>query len=328
MSTLTSFLIDDAFDLYYKRLYYPAIEAFLETKKMSPTNSLILIGLGLCFDSIGHHEQAVDYFTRAITLNPSSGYFYYYRAKSAAMVNNRAEFAVKDAKKAVNLLFPYLNAEELICFANRDEKERIKKIGGSILRSGFYLSIKGNENIIFLMPRLSTYRIILKPGKLRINKTKQRLMKNRGDDYKLKFISDFDYIFERCKNYHKDTGINNVMFMKDLYYLFSLMNGKEDAPRAVCTALYNKNTNKIAAGDIGVIIGKVFSSYTAFYEKEESDSGNILFIKLARFLEDKYSFWDLGPDCTPQIENYKLNYNAEIRYYTPQFLRMFNSEDE
>ena len=51
--------------------------------------------------------------------------------------------------------------------------------------------------------------------------------------------------------------------------------------------------DKLKAGEFGIICGKVYSSYSGYYE--ESNAGKVQMILTASYLRDNaFSFWDLG----------------------------------
>ena len=66
---------------------------------------------------------------------------------------------------------------------------------------------------------------------------------------------------------------------------------------------------KLVAGELGVITGRVYTSYTGYHD--EPYAGTVQLILLARYLQEKrFAFFDYGPS-TFEFDTYKLRLGAK-----------------
>jgi Leu/Phe-tRNA-protein transferase len=70
------------------------------------------------------------------------------------------------------------------------------------------------------------------------------------------------------------------------------MRNQPDEPRPVSFALYLDN--RLVAGDLGIRIGRVYTSYSGYHE--ENNAGTVQIILMINWLkEQNFALWDLGP---------------------------------
>ena len=91
--------------------------------------------------------------------------------------------------------------------------------------------------------------------------------------------------------------------------------------RVVSVELWSSETGKLAAGELGVLVGAVYTSLTGFFDKSRySGAGKVQLAALADLLRNcGVQVWNLGMD---------LDYKNEMRAMTVprgEFLRLFRS---
>jgi Leu/Phe-tRNA-protein transferase len=116
--------------------------------------------------------------------------------------------------------------------------------------------------------------------------------------YDLQFDRDFDLILDKCIEVHGDDWLTGP-----LVAAIRKIRESQDMPvRPVSFALYRDG--KLKAGEFGIMAGQVYTSYSGYYE--EDNSGTVQMILTARWLEEAgHTFWDLGMPL-----DYKLTLGA------------------
>lgn len=116
--------------------------------------------------------------------------------------------------------------------------------------------------------------------------------------YEICFNRDFDFIFDRCITAHGEDWLT-----PPLVSIIRVIRNSPGMPvKPVSFALYREG--KLVAGEIGIVSGKVYTSYTGYYD--EDNAGTIQMIKSSQYLEKNgYAFWDLGMPL-----DYKLTLGA------------------
>jgi len=150
------------------------------------------------------------------------------------------------------------------------------------LAGGEYENAEAEPDYIVL-PKLHLVRSVLFFDKLHIKKSISRLL-NR---YELRADTDFDLIIDRCVEKHGDDWLTPPLVdcIKKIRHLPSAN------VRPFSFSLYRDG--KLVAGEFGVICGKVYTSYSGFYE--EDNAGTVQIILTAQYLkENGFSFLDLG----------------------------------
>jgi Leu/Phe-tRNA-protein transferase len=116
--------------------------------------------------------------------------------------------------------------------------------------------------------------------------------------YELRFDADFDLIVDKCLKTHGDGWLTDplVQVIRDIRKDASL------PARPVSFGLYREG--KLRAGEFGIIAGKVYTSYSGYYE--EDNAGTVQMVLTSKYLENSgFSFWDLGMPL-----DYKLTLGA------------------
>jgi len=198
------------------------------------------------------------------------------------------------------------------------------------------LSEEDEEPEYILMPRLHLIRSALFFENLHIKKSIRRFL-NR---YELKADVEFERILDRCVEKHKSDWLTPplVESIKKIRANHDSANGYADGvacgalesglesalkggrlpPSAkaypASFALYREG--KLVAGEFGIVCGKVYTSYSGFYD--EANAGTVQIILAARHLREQgFSFFDLGMPLDYKNDLGAVNISAE------EFVRLF-----
>ncbi|MDR1278030.1 MAG: GNAT family N-acetyltransferase [Treponema sp.] len=128
--------------------------------------------------------------------------------------------------------------------------------------------------------------------------------------YVLRADADFDLIIDKCIAVHGDGWLT-----EPLVNLIRAVRARHDPrTRPFSFGLYREG--KLRAGEFGVISGRVYTSYSGYYE--ESSAGTVQMILLSRWLKaHDFAFWDLGMPL-----DYKAKLGARL-LNTADFMRIF-----
>jgi len=187
----------------------------------------------------------------------------------------------------------------------------------------------GEEPEYILLPKLHLTRSALFFKNLHIKKSIRRLLNRaRGDanSYELRPNADFEFIIDRCVEIHGEDWLTPplVTCIKKIRENFtapcSAPSGKlipSANVRPVSFALYRGE--KLVAGEFGVVCGRVYTSYSGYYD--EDNAGTIQIILAARYLQEQgFSFFDMGMPL-----DYKTDLGAtDISPW--EFVRLFRGE--
>ena len=159
-----------------------------------------------------------------------------------------------------------------------------------------------------LLPRLHLVRSVLFYENLHIKKSIKRYL-NR---YELRFNSHFNYIVNRCIEVH-----GNAWLTPPLIKSIKQIRKKETCNiRPVSFTLYRDK--KPVAGEFGIISGKVYTSYSGYYD--ESNAGTVQLILTTRYLQENgYAFFDLGMPL-----DYKADLGA-VNIKPEEFVALFRA---
>ena len=134
-----------------------------------------------------------------------------------------------------------------------------------------------------LLPKLHLTRSALFFGNLHIKKSVKRYL----DRYELRPDADFDFIVNRCQEIHGKDWLTGPL-------IAAVRDIRKDRLHGVYPmsfALYRDD--KLVAGEFGVKVGKVYTSYSGYYD--ESNAGTVQLILATRYLEENgFAFFDLG----------------------------------
>jgi len=186
------------------------------------------------------------------------------------------------------------NYSEEYCLAECFEPDFIARL----MEAGFLvmsMNLSKEDPFYLLLPKLHLVRSALFYENLHIKKSVRRLL----NCYELRADTDFDYIIDRCVEKHGDDWLTAplVESIKKIRQNAVEKHGAQEAlspvPYAYPASFALYRDGKFAAGEFGVVCGKVYTSYSGFYE--EDNAGTVQIIKTARYLQDNgFSFFDLG----------------------------------
>jgi Leu/Phe-tRNA-protein transferase len=179
----------------------------------------------------------------------------------------------------------------------------------SLMAKGFLvmsIETSDDESVTILMPKHHLVRNVLFFDQLHIGKSVKRFL----HQYKLKVDDNFELMLNRCVETHGDGWLT-----KDLCAtLISLWKNPIAPVKMFAFGLYRDD--KLVAGEIGVVVGKVYTSYSGF--RTENNSGRVQMIKTAKYLEENgFAFWDLGMPL-----DYKYTFGA-VDIFKHEFLERF-----
>jgi Leu/Phe-tRNA-protein transferase len=166
--------------------------------------------------------------------------------------------------------------------------------------------VSENDFVTILMPKHHIIRNVLFFDKLHISKTTKRFL----NQYELKVDDDFELMLQHCVKTHGDGWLTKELCSA----LVSLWKNPIAPIKMFAFGLYRDN--KLVAGEIGVVAGKVYTSYSGF--RTENNSGSVQMIKTAKYLEENgFHFWDLGMPL-----DYKYTFGA-IDIFKHEFEELF-----
>jgi Leu/Phe-tRNA-protein transferase len=194
-----------------------------------------------------------------------------------------------------------------------------------LMEAGFLVmsaEISGTETededpAYILLPKLHLVRSALFFEKLHVKKSIRRYL-NR---YELRPGADFDRIIDRCVEIHGADWLTPPL-VESIRRIRENAGGSDPAPSPegacpVSFALYREG--KLVAGEFGVIAGKVYTSYSGYYD--EDNAGTVQLILTARWLEARgFSFFDLGMPL-----DYKTGLGA-VDICPEQFVELFRGQ--
>jgi len=143
-----------------------------------------------------------------------------------------------------------------------------------------------SDGYFVLLPKLHLVRSVLFFDKLHIKNSIKRYLRT-DYPFELCFDADFDYIVDRCVAVHGDEWLTPPL----VDAIKTIRRNRFHGVYPASFALYRNG--KLVAGEFGVISGRVYTSYSGYYD--ESDAGTVQLILTARYLEEHgYAFFDLG----------------------------------
>jgi Leu/Phe-tRNA-protein transferase len=171
------------------------------------------------------------------------------------------------------------------------------------------------------LPKLHLERSALFFENLHVKKSIRRLLPR----YELRPDAEFERIIDRCVEKHGNDWLTPplVESIKKIRALFSDRTVCEDyglvptsRPYPASFALYRDN--QLVAGEFGVVCGKVYTSYSGFYD--EDNAGTVQLVLAAEYLcKQGFSFFDLGMPM-----DYKTALGA-VDVTPLEFVRLFRS---
>ncbi|QKF74232.1 leucyl, phenylalanyl-tRNA-protein transferase [Aliarcobacter faecis] len=187
-----------------------------------------------------------------------------------------------------------------------------------LAKAGFISTSIIIEKEFYLLPEIQFEYAILDFCNLHINKKIKKLINQNNFEF---FINkDINKVLEELESYHKDNWLCGKYkeIILDLY-----KNPKNDFS-ILSIELYDKNSSKLIAAEIGYKINSTYTSLSGFSSKEKNYSnwGKLQMVLLGFYLEkNNFSFWNLGH---PYMQ-YKFDLGAKL-YSRDEFLKRWLSK--
>jgi len=163
-----------------------------------------------------------------------------------------------------------------------------------------------DEAYFLPLPKLHLVRSALFFDNLHVKKSARRLLGR----YELRADSDFDLIVDRCLEVHGEEWLTPPLVAA----IREIRRGGLRGAYPTSFALYRDG--RLVAGEFGVKVGRVYTSYSGYYD--ESGCGTVQLILTTRYLkENGFAFFDLGMPLDYKNELGAVDISPE------EFVRLF-----
>jgi len=215
--------------------------------------------------------------------------------------------------------------DDEFCFALNFEPEFVARLmeAGFLVMSANIRS-KNEEPVYILFPKLHLWRSALFFNNLHIKKSIRRFI----NLYELRPDAEFDRILDRCIEKHGDDWLTPPLV--DCIKKIRQGEGvkrhtapKSSSPNSLLPTPYPYpatfglyRRGRLVAGDFGVVCGKVYTSYSGYYD--EDNAGTVQIILTTRYLQEHgFSFFDLGMpmDYKTMLGAVDINMNRFIQLF-------------
>ncbi|GHT67937.1 hypothetical protein FACS1894110_14400 [Spirochaetia bacterium] len=210
---------------------------------------------------------------------------------------------------------------EEFCVAGQPAVDFVPDFVARLMAAGFLvMSLRINGPAYLLTPKLHLERSIIFFENFHEPRSARRLIPR----YELRTdrepgapgdFSLFDSVLERCAAVHGEDWLT-----PPLRESFRQIRANPGCPvRPAAFGLYREG--RLAAGEFGVVAGKVYTSYSGYYD--EDSAGTVQLILTGRYLRDAgFAFWDLGMPL-----EYKIRLGAR-EMERGKFLELIYKDDE
>lgn len=190
-----------------------------------------------------------------------------------------------DCDRVVDALLASDYSEEF-CLARDFEEDftsRLMEAGFLVMSMELEDDTPAQEPFFILLPKLHLTRSALFFPELHIKKSIRRILPR----YELRVNTEFDLILDKCVEVHGAAWLTPPL----VGILKSLRKRNGIRTRPVSFGLYREGI--LRAGEIGVAVGRVYTSYSGYCE--ESNSGTAQMILMAQWLKETgFGFLDFG----------------------------------
>lgn len=184
-----------------------------------------------------------------------------------------------------------------------------------LAKKGFISTSYDTNGGLVLLPELQYEYAILDFKDLHISKKVKNLLNKNA--YIFSKNSNFLEVLNAISNSHKDNWLKDE-YKELLLELYKSNDAKNDFE--ICSfELRSKETMELIAGEVGYIIGKIYTSLSGFTSrnKKYNNYGTLQLVLLSQYLEkNAFNFWNLGH---PHME-YKIKLGAKV-YSREEFLK-------
>lgn len=163
----------------------------------------------------------------------------------------------------------------------------------NLAKAGFISTTHDTLDGLILLPELQYEYAILDFKDLHVNKKVKKML--RKDNYDFCIDTRFDEVLQKLESQHKYNWLKKeyAKLMQSLHVEYK----KENNFKIISVELICKKTDRLIAGEIGYIIGKIYTSLSGFSsrEKEYNNYGTLQLVLLSKYLEkNNFDFWNLG----------------------------------
>jgi Leu/Phe-tRNA-protein transferase len=147
------------------------------------------------------------------------------------------------------------------------------------------------ERFFILLPKLHLVRSVLFFPDLHIKKSIRSFLSR----YELRINTDFDLIADKCVQVHGAAWLTPplVEILKGMHQSKSPRTRRGEKISAMPVSFGAYRDGELKAGEIGVVMGRVYTSYSGYYE--EGNAGTAQMILTAKRLEEEgFDFLDFG----------------------------------
>jgi len=226
-------------------------------------------------------------------------------------------FPEDDCRKTVDAMLDTGYNEEFCLAESFDIDFTARLMEAGFLVMSMNLAKDSGDPFYLLLPKLHLVRSALFFENLHIKKSIRRLL----GKYELRPDADFEFIIDRCVEKHGADWltpplVENIKKIRSLSpssdSLLNIPHSKFPYPASF--ALYRDG--KFAAGEFGIVCGRVYTSYSGFYD--EDNAGTVQLILTTRYLKEQgFSFFDMGMPL-----DYKSDLGA-VDISPQEFVRLF-----
>ena len=163
-----------------------------------------------------------------------------------------------------------------------------------------------NEGMYILLPKLHLVRSVMFFPDLHIKKSIRKFLPN----YELRVDVDFDIILSKCIKTHGSDWLTPPL----VNVLQSLRHRRYIRPKLVSFGVYREG--ELKAGEFGVVMGRVYTSYSGYYE--ESNAGTVQMILMAQWLKKTgFDFLDFGMplDYKTSLGSHDINPRCFVKMF-------------
>jgi Leu/Phe-tRNA-protein transferase len=220
-----------------------------------------------------------------------------------------------DCRVVVDIMLAAGYSEEF-CLARDFDPEFIARLmeAGFLVMSANLAGENDEKPDYILLPKLHLERSALFFENLHVKKSIRRFL----DRYELRPDAEFDQIIERCAEKHGTDWLTPLLIdsIKRIRYSASKPEPLTPTISAYPASFALYRNGKLAAGEFGIVYGRVYTSYSGFYE--EDNAGTVQIILTSRYLQEHgFSFFDMGMPL-----DYKTALGA-INISPEEFVRLF-----
>jgi len=184
------------------------------------------------------------------------------------------------------------------------------------------IATKIQDDFYVLLPKLHTKRCIVDLNcdnivKLVKDAGKSKSLRKMCGKYRLSINTGFKQVFQGCLDKHGESWLYPWMqnILNEMHNNNS--NNKYNKVKVISVELWDIKDGTLVAGELGTIIGTIYTSLTGFYYK--SGTGNVQMLGLQQYLIMMgFKMWDLG-----MFIEYKKQFGG-IEIERKKFLAIYN----